>query len=206
VVLSVIDTGCGMDERTRARALEPFFTTKEPGRGTGLGLWTVYGIVKREGGRLQITSAPGQGTTISVQLPSFLAAAAVAGRATIMLVEDEKLVRMTVRDYLERGGHEVLEAGNGEDALAVLCSRERPIDVLLTDVSLPHMLGSELAEKVRELAPPAAVIFMSAFPEELLRREGRLPEGAAAIEKPFTAAELLLKVSAVLKMRSQADE
>jgi CheY-like chemotaxis protein len=200
-VLSVSDTGVGMDAATRARIFEPFFTTKGPGKGTGLGLATVYGILKQSGGDIQVYSVPRHGTTFKIYLPRVDAApvderqaeAAVLpprGLETVLLAEDEDAVRRLVREMLERLGYTVLEAGSGVEALE-LC-REHPgsIDLLLTDLVMPRMGGRQLAQRAAELRPRMPVLYMSGYTDDALTEGCPLDEGAAFLQKPFTLPAL----------------
>ncbi len=209
VVLVVTDTGCGMDPSTRSRIFEPFFTTKEPGKGTGLGLSTVYGIVKQSGGHIWVYSESGRGTTFKLYFPPHYGAAtpAVPARstppvlgsgATILLVEDERPVRSTVRRLLERHGYRVLEAANGHEALDLVASRDSEIDLVLSDMVMPGMGGTELASKVRTIAPNLPVLLMTGYTEEAITRAGERPLDEHIIEKPFTLTTMLEKVSIAL--------
>ncbi|MCB9915427.1 MAG: response regulator [Planctomycetes bacterium] len=196
VLLAVADTGCGMDEETRARIFEPFFTTKGAGKGTGLGLSTVHGIVGQSGGTLQVTSAPGRGTTLELTLPALPRAGANGNGAAaapgsdglrVLLVDDEPGVRLSVGALLRSQGHRVQEAGGGAEALALLDRGHADYDLLLTDVRMPGLRGPELARRARELAPSLRVVYMSGFPQELSEvREVR----EAVLQKPFSAAQL----------------
>ena len=206
VLLAVSDTGCGMDEATRARAFEPFFTTKGPGKGTGLGLATVYGIVRAAGGHAAIASEPGRGTTFEIYLPPAAgearAAAAVAGEApggteTVLLVEDDAAVRALAKRALERRGYDVLEAGGGGAALAVSAGAGA-IHLLVTDVVMPGMGGRELAGRLRGLRPGLRVLYMSGYTDDALVRHGVLAGEAAFLQKPFTPESLARKVREVL--------
>jgi PAS domain S-box-containing protein len=209
VVLVVTDTGCGMDPTTRSRVFEPFFTTKEPGKGTGLGLSTVYGIVKQSGGHIWVYSELGRGTTFKLYFPPHYGAVtpATPGRstppalgsgATILLVEDERPVRSTVRRLLERHGYKVLEAANGHEALDLVASGDSEIDLVLSDMVMPGMGGTELASKVRTIAPKLPVLLMTGYTEEAITRAGERPLDEHIIEKPFTLTTMLEKVSIAL--------
>jgi PAS domain S-box-containing protein len=212
VVLAVTDTGCGMDAATRSRVFEPFFTTKEPGKGTGLGLSTVYGIVKQSGGHIWVYSEPGRGTTFKLYFPPHSGVVKVSeperpvaplngSGATILLVEDERPVRSTVRRLLERHGYTVLEAGNGQDALALVIDRGGEIDLVLSDMVMPGMGGMELADRVRALSVGIPVLLMTGYTEEAITRAGERPHDERIIEKPFTQNSMLEKVRGALATR-----
>jgi len=213
VVLVVTDTGCGMDPATRSRIFEPFFTTKEPGKGTGLGLSTVYGIVKQSGGHIWVYSEVGRGTTFKLYFPPHYGATkavpveravpppALASGATILLVEDERPVRSTVRRLLERHGYRVLEAANGLDALELVTSRAGEINLVLSDMVMPGMGGTELAGRVRAIAPKLPVLLMTGYTEEAITRAGERPLDEHIIEKPFTLTTMLQKVNTAMNGR-----
>jgi PAS domain S-box-containing protein len=209
VLLAVSDTGCGMDEATRARIFEPFFTTKAPGQGTGLGLSTVYGIVKQSGGSVEVYSEPGRGSTFKIYLPRLEGADAAAtpssaelevprGRETVLLAEDEDGVRAFVVLALEVLGYTVLQARDGAEALALCRDDPRPIHLLITDVVMPRMSGRELAERVAALRPGLKVLYLSGYTDDAVVRHGLLQEGVAFLQKPFTPAVLARKVRQVL--------
>jgi CheY-like chemotaxis protein len=199
-----------MDPATRSRIFEPFFTTKEPGKGTGLGLSTVYGIVKQSGGHIWVYSEVGRGTTFKLYFPPHYGASravaveraaplpALASGATILLVEDERPVRSTVRRLLERHGYQVLEAANGLDALELVTSRGGEINLVLSDMVMPGMGGVELAGRVRTMAPKLPVLLMTGYTEEAISRAGERPLDEHIIEKPFTLTTMLQKVSAAM--------
>jgi PAS domain S-box-containing protein len=208
VMLAVSDAGVGMDAATQARIFEPFFTTKAVGQGTGLGLSTVYGIVKQSGGHIAVYSEPGVGTTFKVYLPRHDSAEAPLpsngtgpvvhrGAGTVLLVEDEAAVRVAARRILERAGYSVLEAADGREALHVCDARGRsatPIDLLLTDMVMPEMSGRELAARFRELHPTGAIAFMSGYTQDAVLRQGVLEPGAVFVQKPFTPESLTRKL------------
>ncbi|HEY5074027.1 MAG TPA: PAS domain S-box protein, partial [Pyrinomonadaceae bacterium] len=209
VMLAVSDTGTGMSEDTRARIFDPFFTTKEKGKGTGLGLSTVYGIVKQSGGNIWVYSELGHGTTFKVYLPELAAApqkteaAAVeslmpGGSETILLVEDEDVVRGLARKTLEHAGYHVLEASRSEEAVRLFHQQAQPIDLLLTDVVMPETSGKEVADRLTELLPGLRVLFMSGYTDEAIVHHGVLDSDVEFIQKPFTPAALVRKVRAVL--------
>ncbi|HEX6433730.1 MAG TPA: ATP-binding protein [Gemmatimonadales bacterium] len=213
VVLVVTDTGCGMDRATRSRIFEPFFTTKEPGKGTGLGLSTVYGIVKQSGGHIWVYSEVGRGTTFKLYFPPHYGAVresatqpaqlpGIEAGATILLVEDERPVRSAVRRLLERQGYNVLEAGNGQDALALVTARNTEIHLVLSDMVMPGMGGTELASRIRAVNPTLPVLLMTGYTEEAITRAGDRPRDERIIEKPFTLNTMLEKVSIALASRS----
>jgi two-component system, cell cycle sensor histidine kinase and response regulator CckA len=198
-VLSVTDTGSGMDVETKARIFEPFFTTKQPGEGTGLGLATVYGIVKQSGGYIYVHSHPGQGTTFKIYLPEVedpatLVAtgerhAPVPGSETILLVEDDGSVRSLARTILERAGYTVLEAADGSEALRLY--KHRPgVDLLLTDAIMPVMGGRALAERLAIGHPRLKVLFMSGYTEDHVLRHGVQDANVPFIQKPFSPSDL----------------
>ncbi|HEX5724364.1 MAG TPA: PAS domain S-box protein [Longimicrobiaceae bacterium] len=210
VLLSVRDTGHGMDAETAERAFEPFFTTKPSGRGTGLGLSTVYGIVKQSGGYIWIDSAPEVGTTVRIYLPPAeveepaeaervpTPAPPPGGAETLLLVEDEDTVRVLARRVLERSGYTVLEARDGAQALVVASLHRGPLHLLLTDVVMPNLGGRELARRIRAERPELPVLFISGYAEEAVKGHGVLEPGTAFLEKPFTAEVLAARVRQVL--------
>jgi len=211
VMLAVSDTGIGMDAATRSRLFEPFFTTKGVGYGTGLGLATVYGIVKQSGGSIYVYSEPGQGTTFKIYFPKATegqppAAATAApsvleGVETILVAEDQPDVRALTRSVLERYGYTVLEASNGHEALRVLREHPRSIDLLLTDVVMPTLGGGRLAQEVDDSYPHMKVLYTSGYTDDAIVRQGVLQDGLAFIAKPFTPAALAAKVREVLDDR-----
>ena len=213
VRLTVSDTGTGMSREVAARIFEPFFTTKPKGEGTGLGLATVYGIVAQAGGDVTIYSEPGIGTTVRVNLPVTAdvysesmrpqpAAVSSSKGETLLLVEDENIVREPTRRMLVRHGYTVLAARNADDALGIAHDHPGPIDVLLTDVVMPGRSGSELSAILTELRPDMKVLFMSGYSPDVIVHQGVLEEGVRLIEKPFSVDDLLRSVRAVLDGRS----
>jgi PAS domain S-box-containing protein len=209
VTLVVADTGHGMDAETQAHIFEPFFTTKEQGQGTGLGLASVYGIVTQSGGAIAVHSAPGQGTTFTIYLPrvsgqparlapSEPAAEPVKGTETVLLVEDEDSVRRLLGEALKSAGYRVLEAGNGDEALAISAGHEGPIHLLLTDVVMPGMSGRALADQLIPQRPSMKVLYMSGYTNDAIAHHGVLEPGMALLQKPFTPVTLMAKIREVL--------
>ncbi len=208
VMLAVSDTGAGMTEEVRAHAFDPFFTTKEKGKGTGLGLATVYGIVKQSGGNIWVYSEPGKGTTFKVYFPRVGAPAeeeaareageAVKGTGTVLLAEDEERVRKLGRQFLEASGYRVLEAKSASEALELMAQHEGEIDLLITDVIMPQMSGRELAERVVKQKPGIRVLFMSGYTDDVIVRHGELEAGTAFLQKPFTRDALARKLRELL--------
>jgi CheY-like chemotaxis protein len=217
-LLSVKDTGAGMEEETLRHIFEPFFTTKEKGKGTGLGLSTVYGIVAQSGGMVFVRSSPGAGATFEIFLPwttdeierdetpqssaetapgTHPDAPPPRASGRILLVEDEKPVRELTRSILAKAGYTVMEAGNGQEALTVHASVGGAIDLLLTDVIMPGMGGAELARQLCAVYPDLEVIFISGYSEDQLGAQGKLGEGIHLLRKPFNAAELLATIARV---------
>ena len=208
VMLSVSDTGCGMDGQTQAHIFEPFFTTKEPGKGTGLGLSTVYGIVKQSEGYIWVYSEPGQGATFKIYLPqvdavaeSIIAAETAdipKGSETVLLVEDDESMRDLTRHCLEMGGYTVLGVRDGEAAIRIASEQKGPIHLLLTDVVMPGINGRQLAESLSVLRPNMRVLYMSGYTADLIAQRGVLEPQVALLEKPFTREALFSKVRTVL--------
>ena len=209
VKMTVIDTGIGMDRQTLAHIFEPFFTTKEVGKGTGLGLATVYGVVKQSGGYVWVDSEPGQGASFQIFLPRILEAAAMlppstplteakGGSETILLVEDSEPLRKLTRGLLESYGFHVLVAQDGEEALQVAARHERKIDLLLTDVVMPRMNGRSLAERLLLNQPGAKVLYISGYADSIIAAQGGLEQGMVLLHKPFTEEALIRKVREVL--------
>jgi PAS domain S-box-containing protein len=209
VRVTVSDTGSGMGPDVLAHLFEPFYTTKPVGKGTGLGLATVYGIVKQSGGYIWVESTPGEGTSFMIHFPrvspeagTVVAAAtnarAVSGTETILLVEDQREVRGVVRQALQRHGYHVLEAVDGDAALALLRAGAGPIHLLLTDVVMPHMSGRELVDKITQHDRSIRVLYTSGYTDDAIVRHGALDPGIAFIQKPFTPEQLLTRVRDVL--------
>jgi PAS domain S-box-containing protein len=209
VVLAVTDTGCGMDQATLARIFEPFFTTKQPGQGTGLGLATVYGIVKQSAGFIAVQSEPGKGSTFRIHLPRVDAPAEgsadarrrppiATGHETVLLVEDEDAVRALTQRILRDARYEVLTAASGAEALERSAQHAGPIHLVVSDVIMPSMSGPELAERLLQLRPETRVLFMSGYVDEHVTQHGILASGHSFLPKPFTASELARKVRETL--------
>ena len=209
VKLTVSDTGCGMDAETQSYIFEPFFTTKEPGRGTGLGLSTVYGVIKQSGGYIWVYSEPGQGTTFKIYLPrvedavkisepGVVSAESPRGTETVLLAEDDEGVRELAGGALERRGYSVLMACGGEEALLISGRHAGPIHLLVTDVVMPGISGRELAERLVPLRPDMKVLYMSGYTDDAVVRYGVLVEEAAYLQKPFTPDVLLQRVRQML--------
>jgi len=208
IMLAVSDTGSGMDEGTVARIFEPFFTTKE--KGTGLGLSTVYGIVKQSGGHINVYSEPGIGTTFKMYFPAVeekvtessgagaLPPEELRGGETVLVVEDEELVRTTIREILARYGYAVLEARSGGEAVDLCSRRQGGIHLLLTDVVMPGMNGVELSKRLTPMRPEMKVLYMSGYTADAIVHQGILDPGIAFIHKPFTMDSLARKVREVL--------
>jgi CheY-like chemotaxis protein len=209
VQLTVSDTGIGMDTSTQRRIFEPFFTTKPRGKGSGLGLSTVYGIVEQSGGWISVYSEPNVGSTFKVYLPPLEGAlvqelprseggTSERGHETVLLVEDQADVRRLVLSILGELGYHMLEADCGDRALAVAAAYGGPIDLLLTDVVMPGMSGRALSDKLRETHPELKVLFMSGYTDDVVVRHGVLEHGVAFLQKPFSPVELSQKLRVVL--------
>ncbi|MBZ5543198.1 MAG: response regulator [Acidobacteriia bacterium] len=209
IMLAVSDNGIGMDPQTLARIFEPFFTTKEVGKGTGLGLATVYGIVKQSGGNVWVYSEPGRGATFKIYLPrveealasvepSRSPAALTAGTETVLLVEDEDAVRSLIRNILESKGYRVLEARSGTAALSLCARHAEPLDLLVTDLVMPEMGGRELAERLGPRYPAMKVLYISGYTDGAISHHGTLAPDTAYLQKPFTPDVLARKVREVL--------
>jgi signal transduction histidine kinase/CheY-like chemotaxis protein len=208
VRLRVSDTGAGMTADVAEHVFEPFFTTKKGGGGTGLGLATVYGILMQAGGNIRIYSEPGTGTTFTITLPATAEAATpipdpVPYQRTpkgeiVLVVEDEAALREVTRRILTRNGYEVITAADGPEALAAARDTKGEIHLLVTDVVMPHMLGKEIAEKMRMIKPGIEVLFMSGYARPVLASQGRLDPNVALVEKPFSEADLLAMAGRIL--------
>ncbi|MDD9935642.1 MAG: ATP-binding protein, partial [Myxococcales bacterium] len=214
VILTVSDTGVGMDAETRERIFEPFFTTKGPGSGTGLGLATVFGIVRQSGGSIWVYSEEGFGTTFKIYFPatdspaesrpprSSLPPGPVSG--TILLVEDEEHLRAVVERVLARAGYDVLAASSPQQALEIAEHHDGGIDLLLTDVLMPGMTGRQVADGVQQHRPKTVVLFMSGYTENSIVHHGVLDTGVNFIPKPLTPARLLEAIGEALGGRADA--
>jgi len=209
VTLTVRDTGSGMSPEVQERIFEPFFTTKEQGKGTGLGLSTVYGIVRQVGGHVFVTSAEGSGSVFTIYLPAggdgaeapapAVPTPPVRGAAeTILLVEDEQLVRNLTREILVRNGYEVLQAADGLEALRAAAAYDGAIHLMLTDVVMPRMSGRELVERILPLRPDMRVLYVSGYSDEAIARQGQLTPGVELLPKPFTPGVLTTKIREIL--------
>jgi CheY-like chemotaxis protein len=207
----VSDSGCGIAPEVRARLFEPFFTTKAHGKGTGLGLAVVDGIIKQSGGWIEVDSEVGAGTTFRIYLPAATPdddapahppprRSHNRGHETVLLVEDQPEVREMTRAALERHGYTVLATGGGAEALDLLRARQSPVDVVLTDVVMPGMSGPQLIERVRADRDIAAV-YMSGYTADAMARNGVESTDTAFLQKPFTAATLVAKLRQVLDRR-----
>jgi len=211
VMIAVSDSGCGMSAELQSRIFEPFFTTKETGKGTGLGLSTVYGIVKQSGGAVWVYSEPGHGTTFKIYLPRVDEVASVVeprversktltGTETVLLVEDEEAVRQLAQEVLQSNGYRVLGASNGNEAVIVAEKHDGVINLMVTDVVMPHLGGRELAEKLSVTRPDMRVLYMSGYTDDAIVHHGVLDGRAAFLEKPFAPDALALKVREVLSV------
>jgi PAS domain S-box-containing protein len=217
VMLAVTDNGCGMDAETQAHLFEPFFTTKEKGKGTGLGLATVYGIVKQSGGYIWAYSEQSKGTTFKVYLPRIVGTSEKAreddseankplqrGSETVLLVEDEDGVRQLSRQYLEMNGYTVLQAADGNSALEVAGMHRGPIHLLMTDVVMPGISGGELAQRISKVRPEIKVLYMSGYTDQAVVQHGILESGSVLLQKPFTMATLAAKLREILAAEEAA--
>jgi two-component system, cell cycle sensor histidine kinase and response regulator CckA len=207
VLLELTDTGSGMDEATAARIFEPFFTTKAVGEGTGLGLSMIHGIVRQQGGRILVSTAPGKGTTVGIYLPAVPETTAAVTRprsaapqpAAVLVVEDEPAVRKLARRTLEAVGITVVEAESGRQAWELLQASSGPPELVLTDLVMPGMNGRELGEALARRWPGVPVLYTSAYPEPDMRLRGMLPEDAPFLQKPFTPDQVVERVNSLLQ-------
>jgi CheY-like chemotaxis protein len=215
VLLAVSDTGIGMDAETQAHIFEPFFTTKEPGKGTGLGLATVYGVVKQSGGFIWVYSEVGKGTSFKIYLPRVdqpeekgsvpqVMTEAPRGTETILLAEDEQDVREVAREFLESGGYTVIEACDGADALRLVAERKAAIDLLVTDMVMPGMTGRELARRLQHHHAGIGVIYMSGYSEQTALESAQAEADMRLLTKPFSRGSILRAVREALSVSRQA--
>jgi PAS domain S-box-containing protein len=208
VLLSVSDTGCGMDDVTLSHIFEPFFTTKEQGRGTGLGLSTVYGVIKQSGGHIEVDSKPGKGTTFRIYLPrveehdellsELKLAAQLNGSETVLLVEDEESVRKLASEVLRMNGYNVLEVASAYEAIATCKQHPGPIHLMVTDVVMPGLGGRTIANHIAWLRPETKVLYISGYPDDFATRHGVMVSNLNFLKKPFTPVSLLSKVREAL--------
>jgi CheY-like chemotaxis protein len=210
VLLTVTDTGIGLDAETQSHIFEPFFTTKAEGKGTGLGLSTVYGIIRQNNGYIWVYSEVGQGTVFKIYLPRIsddeideitprpVEVTSLEGTETIMLVEDEVNVRLVARKFLRKQGYTVLEAGHPKEALELCEQNYHTIDLLITDVIMPDMSGRELAEQLTRRYNKLKVLYISGYANEALNQYGVIGSGIAFLEKPFSSESLAHKVRETL--------
>ena len=208
ILLALTDTGCGMNEETQSRIFEPFYTTKEMGKGTGLGLATVYGIVKQSCGYIWVDSEEGRGTTFKVYFPRVASPLSEVrpvkqieiskGTETILVVEDAEPLRALTKEFLTDSGYTVLEAANGDEAIRIAQSHAGTIDLLLTDVVMPRMGGKPLVEQMTQVRPHTRVLYMSGYPNDGIVQAGILANGVTLLEKPFTRETLSKRVRQAL--------
>jgi CheY-like chemotaxis protein/anti-sigma regulatory factor (Ser/Thr protein kinase) len=214
VRISVTDTGTGMDEATRSRVFDPFFTTRELGHGTGLGLSTVYGIVQQAGGRIRVISEPGRGACFEMLLPFHRASVSepprdsipsewTAGSGVVLVVEDQPQVQRATRRILTAAGYRVLSAADGEDALRVSSEHDGVIDVLVTDVIMPGLSGVELSRRLLRQNPGLAVLLVSGYAGKEITELAELGPDVQFLQKPFDAASLTSMVAATLKLKQK---
>jgi len=216
VLLTVSDDGCGMDKETLNNLFEPFFTTKEMGKGTGLGLATIYGIVKQNNGFINVYSEPGQGTTFKIYLPRCTSTDETSkinlseepvpkGNETILLVEDEPAVLKLTRMILERLGYSVIIAAIPGEAIRLAHDHAGKIHLLMTDVIMPEMNGRDLAGQLSAFYPDIKLLFMSGYTADIIAHKGVLDEGVAFIHKPFSKVDLAVKLRGVLDKANDAN-
>jgi CheY-like chemotaxis protein len=214
VLICVSDTGSGMSSEVSGRAFEPFFTTKEPGQGTGLGLSQVYGFVKQSGGHVKIYSELGLGTTIKIYLPRLTGTAPDDDREeeseveagiqgeTILLVEDDDELRAYLAEIMRNLNYRVFTAASAQAALTSVLQADRRIDLLLTDIVMPGLNGRELARRAQEIRPDLKVLYMTGYSRNAVVHQGRLEENVELIQKPFTQAQIALRVRSLLDQRA----
>jgi CheY-like chemotaxis protein len=210
ILIHICDTGTGMDEETRAHAFEPFYTTKQVGRGTGLGLSTVYGIVQQSKGEITIQSQLGKGTRVSILLPAILESEPAAapetageiqkGAGTILLVEDEAELRKANAEFLTSIGYSVICAGSGPEGLD-LARKAGNIDLVISDVVMPRMNGREFADKLLKLRPDTKVLFVSGYADDVILRTGISMQGTPFLQKPFSLRQLGSMVNELLTVQ-----
>jgi CheY-like chemotaxis protein len=208
VMLSVSDTGAGMSSETLEHAFEPFYTTKVPGRGTGLGLAMIHGAVSQNGGRIEVYSERGVGTCFKIYLPRVHNASPVdipdvrpeipRGHECILLVEDDPRLRRLTERLLRQFGYDVASAGHGDEALTWLVQHDRQVDLLLTDVIMPRMNGKVLADRVQALRPDVRVLYTSGYTANVIVQQGVLKPGVEFLQKPYTMATLATRIREVL--------
>jgi len=209
VMLAVTDTGIGMSKEVQEQIFDPFFTTKEQGKGTGLGLSMVYGIVKQSGGDIVVYSEEGKGTTFTIYLPRVYETTEnlkkersghhiPRGTETIMVVEDEEMVRSSTVSFLRKQGYRVLEAGGGEEALGIGKQEQGRIDLILTDVVMPKMSGWEFIRQFKQIRNDFNVLYMSGYTEEKISRHGVLEQGIHLMHKPFALDKLARKIREII--------
>jgi CheY-like chemotaxis protein len=209
VIISVSDSGIGIDENIKNRIFEPFFTTKEVDKGTGLGLATVYGIVKQNGGFIQVDSATNKGTTCKIYWPAtedlpdeeptlMMSKEALFGKETILLVEDDEGVRDFTAETLKNFGYNIIEALNGRNAIELIEKEKSQIDLLITDIIMPEMNGQELAEHLKTTIPQQRVLFVSGYTFDQLGQDSTLKSGINFLQKPYSIYELLNKIRNIL--------
>jgi CheY-like chemotaxis protein len=213
VMLSVADTGIGMDHETLSHIFEPFFTTKEEGKGTGLGLSTTYGIVKQSGGHLTVASVPGKGSTFRIYLPRLSDSGAIPQpskaqcnqprRETVLVVEDESALRKLMTKVLERASFQVVEAKDAEQAVEICKSWTEPLDMVVSDLAMPKLNGLQLKEIVSGLRPKLKFLLISGYAEDVVEDPAILRKHTNFLEKPFLPDELILKVREILRGKSE---
>jgi polar amino acid transport system substrate-binding protein len=207
-VVTLTDTGKGMDDATRERIFEPFFTTRERGQGTGLGLSIAYGIIKQHNGAISVTGAPGMGTTFNVYLPFVRStasgrpasseAAIIGGTETVLVAEDDEVVRQVMAAILSQYGYKVVEARDGEEAVNKFMEHQDSVKLLLLDVNMPKKTGREAYDKIRIFRPEVSALFLSGYPSALMVERGLIEPGTPVMVKPVGMDELLRKVRAEL--------